>query len=80
MIKATKVDGIYDSDPKKNPSAVKYDTISYMDVLNQNLQVMDLTAISFSKENNLKIGVVNLLQKGHLKEFITGNKTGSIVS
>jgi len=80
VIKATKVDGIYDSDPKKNPSAVKYDTISYMDVLNQNLQVMDLTAISFSKENNLKIGVVNLLQKGHLKEFITGCKTGSIVS
>ncbi|MCK5760309.1 MAG: UMP kinase [Candidatus Delongbacteria bacterium] len=80
IIKATKVDGVYDSDPVKNPDAKKFDTISYIDVLNKNLRVLDTTAISFCMENNLKIGVVNLLKEGHLQKFIQGEKIGSIVS
>jgi len=79
IIKATKVDGVYDSDPVKNPKAKKIDKISYIDVLNKNLRVLDTTAISFSMENKLRIGVVNLLKKGHLKRFVTGEKIGSIV-
>lgn len=80
IIKATKVDGVYDSDPIKNPDAVKFDTISYIDVLNKNLRVLDTTAISFCMENNLKIGVVNLLKEGHLQRFVEGEKIGSIVN
>ena len=80
IIKATKVDGVYDSDPVKNPDAKKFDTISYIDVLNKNLRVLDTTAISFCMENNLKIGVVNLLKEGHLQRFVKGEAIGSIVS
>ena len=80
IIKATKVDGVYDSDPVKNPDAKKFDTISYIDVLNKNLRVLDTTAISFCMENNLKIGVVNLLKVGHLQRFVKGEAIGSIVS
>ena len=80
IIKATKVDGVFDSDPVKNPDAVKFDTISYIDVLNKNLRVLDTTAISFCMENNLKIGVVNLLKEGHLQRFINGEQIGSIVN
>ena len=80
IIKATKVDGIYDSDPVKNPAAVKIDRISYIDVLNKNLRVLDTTAISFSMENKLIIGVVNILKPGHLKRFVTGENIGSIVN
>ena len=65
---------------RKNPDAVKFDTISYIDVLNKNLRVLDTTAISFCMENNLKIGVVNLLKEGHLQKFINGEAIGSIVS
>ncbi|MFO7810509.1 MAG: UMP kinase, partial [Candidatus Delongbacteria bacterium] len=79
IIKATKVDGIYDSDPATNPKAEKIDRISYLDVLNRNLRVLDTTAISFSMENKLKIGVANLLKKGDLKRFILGETVGSIV-
>ncbi|MBN2790763.1 MAG: UMP kinase [Candidatus Delongbacteria bacterium] len=80
IIKATKVDGVYDSDPVNNPDAKKFDTISYIDVLNKNLRVLDTTAISFCMENKLKIGVVNLLKNGDLQRFIMGDKVGSIVS
>jgi uridylate kinase len=80
IIKATKVDGVYDSDPIKNPDAKKFDAISYIDVLNMNLRVLDTTAISFCMENKLQIGVVNLLKEGHLQKFVMGEKIGSIVS
>lgn len=79
IIKATKVDGIYDCDPVKNPGAKQIEKISYIDVLNRNLRVLDTTAISFSMENNLRIGVVNLLKPGHLKRFVQGEKIGSVV-
>jgi len=80
IIKATKVDGVYDSDPMKNPDAIKYDTISYIEVLNKGLRVMDTTAISFCMENNMPIGVVNLLKQGDLMKFINGEDIGTIVS
>ncbi|MBN1971663.1 MAG: UMP kinase [Candidatus Delongbacteria bacterium] len=79
IIKATKVDGIYDSDPMKNKDAIKFDEISYIEVLNRNLRVMDTTAISFCMENDMVIGVVNLLKDGELERFIRGEKTGSVV-
>jgi uridylate kinase len=63
MIKATRVDGIYDSDPEKNPDAKLFEEISYDEVLEKNLKVMDLTAIVLAKENSLKIKVVNLSKK-----------------
>jgi len=80
IIKATKVDGVYDSDPVKNPDAKKFDTISYIDVLNKGLRVLDTTAISFCMENNLKIGVINLLKEGQLLRFVNGEQIGSIVN
>lgn len=64
IIKGTRVDGIYDSDPEKNPAAVKFPEISYMDVLNKDLKVMDLTAITLCKENKLPIVVFNLTVPG----------------
>lgn len=79
IIKATKVDGVYDSDPVKNKDAKKFDTITYIDVLNKGLRVLDTTAISFCMENKLPIGVVNMTKNGMLKRFIQGEQVGSIV-
>ncbi len=80
VIKGTKVDGIYDSDPMKNSDAVKYDSISYDKVIGDNLRVMDLTAITLCKENNLPIQVLNIQKSGCLKELILGANIGSKVS
>lgn len=80
VVKATKVDGVYDMDPLLNPTATKYDHLSYMDVLNRGLQIMDMTAISLCKENNLPIIVCNLKQKGNLLKVLMGEKIGTTVS
>lgn len=64
IFKASMVDGVYDSDPKKNPGAIKYTTLSYLDVLNNNLQVMDSTAATLCRDNNLPILVFNLNRSG----------------
>ena len=80
VIKGTKVDGVYDDDPFKNPSAVKYDTLSYDKVLEDNLRVMDLTAITLCKENKIPIQVFNIKEPGTLKELILGSKIGTLVS
>ena len=80
VIKGTKVDGIYNDDPVKNPSAFKYDHISYDKVLRKNLRVMDLTAITLCKENNIPIQVFNIKEKGALKKLILGSKIGTLVS
>ena len=80
VIKGTKVDGIYNDDPVKNPSAFKYDQISYDKVLRKNLRVMDLTAITLCKENNIPIQVFNIKEKGALKKLILGSKIGTLVS
>ncbi|HEV2121536.1 MAG TPA: UMP kinase [Chloroflexota bacterium] len=79
MIKATYVDGIYDADPKKVPTAKKYDRLSYLDVLNMRLEVMDATAISLCMENNLPILVLRLEEEGALTRAIKGEAVGTYV-
>ena len=79
MLKGTRVDGIYTADPEKDPSAVKFDTISFDEVYNRNLKVMDLTATTMCRENNLPIIVFNMDVPGNLKKIISGEKIGTIV-
>ncbi len=79
LIKATKVDGVYDSDPKKNPLAVKFDELSYIEVLNRRLEVMDSTAITLCMENNLPILVLNLWDSQALMQALRGEKSGTLV-
>jgi uridylate kinase len=79
LIKATKVDGVYDADPKENPSAKKFDRLSYIDVLNRRLQVMDSTAITLCMENNLPILVLNLWDSQALLRALKGEQTGTLV-
>jgi len=74
IMKATKVDGVYDDDPVKNPSAVMYKNISYIDVLTKNLKVMDSTAISLCRDNALPIVVFNMQKKGNIRGVICGKK------
>ena len=79
IFKATKVDGIYDSDPDTNTHAMKYDEISYLDVLKKQLKVMDSTAISLSMDNQIPIVVFNLFKPNNLIGAITGKKIGTYV-
>jgi uridylate kinase len=79
ILKATKVDGIYDADPVTNPAATKFDRLTYLDVLQKGLKVMDTTAISLCMENRLPIIVYNLREKGLLKRIILGEKVGTLV-
>jgi uridylate kinase len=80
LIKATKVDGIYDADPKKNPGAKKFDHLSYIDFLNMRLEVMDSTAISLCMDNSLPILVLNLWDAQALAKALGGQKVGTLVS
>jgi uridylate kinase len=73
------VDGVYSDDPKKDPNATKYSTISYLDVINKGLKVMDSTAITFCRDNNLPIVVFNLLQQGNVKSLLEGKEIGTLV-
>jgi uridylate kinase len=79
ILKATKVDGVYDSDPMKNPNAVKYDHISYIDVLNRGLGVMDSTAASLCMDNNLPILVFSLEDPKNIVRAVKGENVGTIV-
>ena len=79
VIKATKVDGVYDSDPKKNPDAVKFDELTYFDVLNRRLEVMDSTAITHCMENKIPILVLNLWDQTALTDALRGEKIGTLV-
>lgn len=79
MIKATKVDAIYDEDPQKNPSAKRFDHISYIDFLNSRLRVMDSTAVSLCMENNLPIVVLNFWQNESIKRLILGETVGTTI-
>lgn len=79
VFKGTKVDGIYDADPMKNPKAVKFVRLTYLDVLKKDLKVMDATAISLCKDNKLPIVVYNLRQKGTLRRIVQGEKLGTMV-
>jgi uridylate kinase len=80
LLKATKVDGIYDDDPVKNRYACKFDEIGYMQALNMGLKVMDSTALSLCKDNNMPIIVFNLQQEGALEAIMRGEKCGTLVS
>lgn len=80
LIKATKVDGVYDSDPKRNPNAVKFDHITYMEALNRRLEVMDNTAISLCMDNRMPILVLNLWKNEDLRLALQGEAVGTLVS
>ncbi len=80
VIKGTKVDGIYDKDPIMHKNAKKFKKLSYSDVIRKDLKVMDLTAITLCKENNIPIRVFNVKEKGQLKKLIFNNNIGTLVS
>ena len=80
VLKGTKVDGVYDKDPMKHNDAVKYETVDFKTILNKDLRVMDLTAITLCKENNLPIRVFNINQSGDLKELVLGGNIGTLVT
>lgn len=79
IVKGTRVDGVYDSDPEKNPNAIKFPEISYIDVLKRNLNVMDMTAITLCRENKLPILVFNMNKPGNLKRLMMGEEIGTRV-
>ena len=80
ILKGTRVDGIYDADPEKNKDAVKFDTITFKDVINKGLKVMDMTAFTLSEENNLPIIVFDMDTKGNLLKLISGEHIGTVVN
>jgi uridylate kinase len=79
VLKATKVDGVFDSDPEKNPKAVKYDRLSYDEVLARKLGVMDLTAICLVRDHNMPLRVFNMNKKGALLNLMLGGSEGTLV-
>ncbi len=79
MLKGTRVDGVYNADPEKDPNAVKFETISFDEVYSRGLKVLDLTATAMCKENNLPILVFNMDIKGNLKKVLDGEKIGTLV-
>ena len=79
ILKATKVDGVYTADPKKDPTATRFKSLSYIDVLKKNLKVMDSTAISMCMDNDLPIVVFDLLTAGNIKRVVVGEAIGTLV-
>lgn len=79
MLKGTRVDGVYTADPEKDPDAVKFDEITFDEVYNRNLKVMDLTATTMCKENNMPIVVFDMDRYGNLKKVVSGEKIGTVV-
>jgi uridylate kinase len=80
ILKGTRVNGIYTADPEKDPTATKYDTISFKDVIGKNLKVMDMTAFTLCQENNLPIIVFDMNTPGNLKKIVSGENIGTVVS
>ena len=80
LLKATKVDGLYDSDPAVNREAKMIKEITYMEVLERQLKVMDMTAISLAMDNNLPLAVFNLKQKGNLRKVVCGEEVGTMIN
>jgi uridylate kinase len=80
VLKGTKVDGVYEMDPVKDPTAKRFDTLTYIDVLNKGLRVMDATAVSLCMENNLPIVVFNLREEHSIRRVLQGENIGTIVS
>ncbi len=79
ILKATKVDGVYSADPTKDKDAVKYPSLTYLDVLKKGLQVMDATATSLCMDNNLPMLVFDLTERGNIKRVVMGEDIGTIV-
>ncbi|MEN8230694.1 MAG: UMP kinase [Bacteroidota bacterium] len=79
MLKGTRVDGVYTSDPEKDPEAEKYDELSFNEALQKELRILDLTAFTMCKENDLPIIVFNMNEKGNLKRVISGKKVGTLI-
>lgn len=79
VLKATNVDGVYTSDPRKHPDAVKYEELTYMDAINENLGIMDLTAFTLCMENNLPIVVFGINERGNIRRAACGEKIGTLV-
>ncbi len=80
ILKATKVDGIYDKDPEKHKDAVKFDQLDYISVLNKGITVMDSTAITLCMDNKMEIIVFDMFEKGNIKKVVEGNKLGTLVT
>ena len=80
IIKGTRVDGIYTADPEKDPNATRFDTISFREVYNKNLSVMDMTAFTLCEENNLPIIVFDMNKKGNLHNLLAGDNVGTLVT
>jgi uridylate kinase len=80
IIKGTRVDGVYDSDPEKNPNAKRFDSITFRYALDNNLRIMDLTAFTLAQENNIPIMVYDMGTKGNLKRLVMGEPIGTIIS
>ena len=79
ILKATKVDGVYDSDPMQNPDARRFEELTYLEVLEKGLRVMDTTAVSLCMDNNLPIIILNLFEKASIRRAVLGRKVGSII-
>ena len=80
IMKATKVEGVYDADPVRVKEAKMFDQISYIEVVKQGLRVMDLTAITMAQENNIPIVIFNLNKRGNIRRVVTGEKVGSLIN
>jgi len=80
LLKATKVDGVYNADPVLHKDAVKYDEITYLEILKQGLKVMDLTAVSLCRDNNLPMIIFNMNRPGNIRRVVMGEKVGSLVT
>ncbi|MFA4875182.1 MAG: UMP kinase [bacterium] len=79
ILKGTKVDGVYSADPMKDPSAIRYEKLTYIEVLTQRLKVMDATAISMCMDHNLPVIVFNIFEQGNLKKVVAGKNLGTVV-
>jgi uridylate kinase len=79
ILKATKVDGVYTADPKRDPTATKFERLGYMEVLNRGIEVMDNTALTLCMDNNVPIVVFNLLTPGNIERVVLGEEIGTLV-
>jgi uridylate kinase len=80
ILKATKVDGVYTADPKRDPTAVKFERLGYLEVLNRGIEVMDNTALTLCMDNDVPIVVFNLLEPGNIERVVLGEEIGTLVS
>jgi uridylate kinase len=80
LLKGTRVDGVYTADPEKDPSAVKFTTVSFSEVIEKRLKIMDSTAFTMCRDNNMPIIVFNMNTKGNLKKVVEGGKNGTLIS